>query len=252
MDRYEQLRQKLRNCETVTMANLMILQSPLLLRAFESADCVLVDKEHGIYNSETMIPLTMQCRTMGLPTVVRVEDAEYHLIAKAIDMGADGIMLPRTESVEQIRTAVEAMRFAPTGRTGCGGWALFQPGGESYEAFQRSRVLLPQIESQKGRLAMEAMLDAYGDEIDGFIIGPADYSILMGVPLQIDHPIMLEEYEKVYEVCRKYRKSCGMWQPDLEHIARDKRMGANIFWVSNDLSYLKAGFEALQDAARAE
>ena len=239
----------MKNRETVTMANLMLTTSPLMIRAFESADCVLLDKEHGVYGTEELIPLTMQCRAMGMPAIIRVEDAVYHLIAKAIDLGADGIMLPRAESADQVRTAVEAMYFAPVGRTGFGGWGILRE-GESFEEFDRSRILIVQIESPKGLAAMEDMIAACGDRIDAFVIGPNDYSIMMGVPRQLDHPVMLEEYRKFFEICSRHQISCGIFDPDLEHARRDKAMGANIFWISDDFSCMKAGFEALSEGVQ--
>ena len=226
------------------MANGMLTTSPLMLQAFAGADCVLLDKEHGLYGTEELVPMTMQLRHMGLPSIVRVEDAVYHLIAKAIDLGADGIMLPRTESVEQVKTAVEAIHLAPVGRTGFGGWGI-QREGETLEQMQHGRILLPQIESPKGLAVMEEMIAAYGEWIDGFIIGPNDYSIMMGVPRQLDHPVMLEEYRKFFAICKKHGKAGGIFDPDLAHAKRDREMGASIFWISDDFSCLKAGFDAL-------
>lgn len=250
MDKYAILKEKLTARQPVTMANIMLLQSPFLLRAFEGADCVLVDKEHGLYGSEEIVPLTNQCRMMGMPAIVRVEDSLYHLVAKAIDLGADGIMVPRTETVEQVKTVVEAMHFAPIGRTGFGGWGIMRE-GETFDEFQQGRILLLQIESPKGLAAMEDMIAVYGEYIDGFVIGPNDYSILMGLPRQIDHPVMLKEYEKFFAVCKKHGKSCGIYDPDLAHAARDHRMGANIFWLSDDLHCMKAGFDMLLDGIKA-
>ena len=244
MNRYQQLKEKLKNREKVTMANVMLETSPWMLRAFESADCILLDKEHGLFGTEELVPLTMQCRSMGMPSIIRVEDAVYHLIAKAIDLGADGIMLPRTETLQQVKLAVDAMHFAPAGRTGFGGWGILRE-GETFEEFQKGRILLVQIESPRGLAAMEDMLREYGDFIDGFVIGPNDYSIMMGVPRQLDHPVMMEEYRKFYEICGKYGKACGIFDPDLEHAVRDRRMGASIFWISDDFSCMKAGFDAL-------
>ena len=114
-DKYSALKQKLNDRETIAMANVMVLNSPLMLSAFDSADCILLDKEHGVFGTEELIPMTMQCRHLGIPSIVRVEDKKYHLIAKAIDLGADGIMLPRTESVAQVKEAVDAMHFRPSG-----------------------------------------------------------------------------------------------------------------------------------------
>ena len=249
MNRYEIMKEKCRKCEPVIMANVMLIKSPFLLSAFETADCIVIDKEHGLYGTEELVPLTRECRAMGIPSIVRVEDALYHLIAKSMDLGADGIMLPRTETVEQVKTAVEAMHFAPIGRTGFGGWGILRE-GETFEEFQKGRFLFPQIESPKGLAVMEDMIREYGEYIDGFIIGPNDYSIMMGVPRQLDHPVMLEEYRKFFAICKKYRKPCGIFDPDLQHARRDEEMGASIFWLSDDLACMKAGFEALVNAVR--
>ena len=244
MDKYTSLLQKLKDRQPVMMANIMVCHSPLLMGAFEQADCLLLDKEHGIFGSEELIPLTMQCRSLGLPTVVRVEEAQYHLVAKAIDMGADGIMVPRTETVEQVKTVVEAMHFYPKGRTGFGGFGLMRP-GEDIERFNRNRVLLLQIESHQGLEAMEDMIAAYGEFINGFMIGPNDYSIMMGTPLNHGSPAMLAEYKQFYDLCHRHRMSCGTFDPDREHIRRDADYGANVFWLSDDFNYMKSGFERL-------
>lgn len=250
MDKYTVLKEKLRQRQLVTMGNVMLLQSPFMLNAFLDADCILLDKEHGLYGTEELIPLTNQCRHIGLPAVIRVEDAQYHLIAKAIDIGADGIMLPRTETLKQLKTAVDAMHFAPVGRTGFGGWGLLRD-GETIDEFQQDRILIVQIESHQGLITMEDMISQYGQYIDAFVIGPNDYSIMMGIPRQLDHPVMLEEYRKFFDICKKHNKSCGIFDPDLEHAVQHHKMGANVFWLSDDFSCLKSGFNSLLNGLEA-
>ena len=86
---------------------------------------------------------------MGLPSIVRIQDAFYHLAAKPLDMGADGIMVPRTETVEQLKAVIDGLCFHPVGRKGNGGNLQFYP-GESIEHFNSTRILMPQIESPRG------------------------------------------------------------------------------------------------------
>lgn len=246
MDRYTQLKQALRERKKVTMANVMLTTSPFLMDCLADADCILLDKEHGLYGTEELVPLTMRCREKGVPSIIRVEDSVYHLIAKALDLGADGIMLPRTERVEQVKTAVDAIHFAPIGRTGCGGWGLFRE-EESFEEFQQGRIFLPQIESPEGLRNMPAMIDAYGDYIDGFIIGPNDYSIQLGYPRQVDHPRMVEEIQKVFDLCRDRGISCGCFAADPEHAHLYAEMGANVFWVGDDSTYMRLGMKYFLD-----
>lgn len=249
MDRYEMLKDKLKNREKVFMSNIMLTLSPFMMDALSDSDCILLDKEHGLYSSEELIPLTMRCREKHIPSIVRAEDSEYHLIAKAIDLGADGIMLPRTERVEQVKTAVEAMHFAPIGRTGCGGWGIFRE-GETFEQFQNGRVFMPQIESPEGTENISRMVEEYGEYIDAFIIGPNDYSIKLGVPRQLDHPLMLEHIQRVFDICASYGKSCGCFAADVEHAKLYERMGANVFWMGDDQSYFRNGWLSLMNAMK--
>ena len=95
-DRYESAKEKLGNREKLVIANLMNVTSPLMLAAFEKADCILLDKEHGVYGTEELIPMTMQARNMGIPTIVRVEDTVYHLIAKAMGQAMEEGMRAET------------------------------------------------------------------------------------------------------------------------------------------------------------
>ena len=99
---------------------MIMFKCPMILEAMncDELDYILFDAEHGVFDTQNVVELLQVCRLMGLPAFVRAQDSEYHLIAKAIDMGADGVMLPRTERLEQLRTAVDALLFYPEGRKG--------------------------------------------------------------------------------------------------------------------------------------
>jgi len=249
MNRYEELKEKLHGRKSVFMSNVMLMLSPFMIDALADSDCILLDKEHGLYGTEELVPFTMHCRDKQIPAMVRVEDSAYHLIAKAIDLGADGIMLPRTETVEQLQTAVEAMHFAPIGRTGFGGWGIMRE-DETFEQFQHGRILLPQIESPKGLENMPRMIEQYGEHIDAFIIGPNDYSIQLGIPRQLDHPMLLEHIQKVFDICAQYGKSCGCFAADSAHAKLYAQMGANVFWLGDDASYVRNGWQSLTRSLR--
>lgn len=241
---YESLKRKLTDRAPVTIANLMVLESPFLIDAFRDFDCVLLDKEHGIYGSEELIPLTMRCRSLGIPSIVRVEDSCYHLIAKAVDLGADGIMLPRVERMEQIKTAVEAMHFPPIGRTGFGGWGIYRD-GETYASFQNGRIFLVQIESPRGRELISQMTQEYGDYIDGFIVGPTDYSLALGIPREYDNPLLVSEIGRVFDICTRLGKSCGCFGIDGTHSRLYREMGANLFWFGDESTYIRMGCQSM-------
>ncbi len=248
MNKYEQLAKKFRNREKVIGTTMSAIKSPILLEAMNRADLdyVLFDAEHGIFDTQNVVELLQVCRLMGLPAFLRAQDSEYHLIAKAIDMGADGIMIPRTESLEQLKTAVDALLFYPAGRKGCGGHGQFRP-GEQYEDFAKTRFLLPQIESPKGIERLPQMLEEYGEYISAIMIGPYDLSVMVGTPRDIKSPEMMVAIQQIFDISNAYGKSCGIFC-DNEVLAQKYRdMGCNVLWLATDKDFFMRGFNLEMD-----
>lgn len=249
MNKYENLRRKFQDRRKITGTTMTMLSSPLLLEQMnrEELDFVLFDAEHGIFDTQNVVPLLQICRLMGLPSFIRAQDIEYHLIAKAIDMGADGIVTPRTETLEQLRTAVDALLFYPEGRKGCGGHGQLRP-GEAFEHFGKTRFLMPQIESPQGIDLLPKMLETYGRYISAVLIGPYDLSVMVGTPRKIDSPAMLEAIGKIFAICGEYDKSCGIFC-DNEILARKYRdMGCNVLWLATDKDFFLRGYQLEMDA----
>lgn len=243
MNKYDRLAERLKNREKVIGTTMLIFKTPIILEQmnFDELDYVLFDAEHGVYDTQNLVELLQVCRLMGLPAFVRAQDAEYHLIAKAIDMGADGIMLPRTESLEQLRTAVDALLFYPDGRKGCGGHAQFRH-GEAFADFKKTRFLMPQIESPKGIEMLPKMLEEYGEYISAVMIGPYDLSVMVGTPKDIKSDIMIESIQKIFDISNSYGKSCGIFCDDEVLAQKYRDMGCNVLWLSTDKDFYMRGY----------
>ena len=249
MTNYEALKNKFQNRETVIGTTMMMFNNTLILEKMNRADLdyILFDTEHGVYDAQNAVPVLQICRLLGKPSFVRVQDSEYHLAAKLIDMGADGLMIPRTETLEQLRVAIDALLFHPVGRKGMGGHGQFRA-GESFADFPKTRFLLPQIESPKGIENLPAMLETYGEYIDAIIVGPYDMSAMVGTPQNITSPIMMESIQKVFDICKKYGKSTGIFCDNEEKAALFRKMGANVLWVATDKDFFLRGFNQMIDA----
>ena len=243
MNRYEALSRKFQNCEPVLGTQMTVVESTLVLEAMDrdNLDFMLFDNEHGVYNNERLTNLLQVCRLMGLPSLVRVPDTEYGYIARAMNMGADGIMLPRVETPEQVKIGVEAMRYHPRGRAGCGGFLRFRR-GETIDEYQDSRYLLIQIESPEGMRNLPAMLETYGDEIASVIVGPFDLSIMLGKPGRVVAPEVQAAVREVFEICGKYHTSCGIYCADREKAKIYRDLGAQVLWFSMELDFLTRGY----------
>ncbi len=211
---------------------------PALYKA-NGLDFLVMDLEHGSFYPENIGDFTQMCHKEELPVIVRVQDCEYHCISKPIDMGADGVLIPRTESMEQVETAISSMRFYPYGKKGVGGRALLRAGEDIYD-INKNRLLFLQIESEKGVNLLDGILTKYGDQVAGLIIGPCDMAVSMGCGLDVNHPKMIESIRKTISICQKHKKSLGIFMDDDTVAERWHKEGMNIYWVGTELTMLGA------------
>ena len=77
------------------------------------AEYIIYDMEHTGLGLETLKAQVAHCRGLGVVPMARVPRSDYHFIARALDVGAKGIMVPMVESVAQAEAIAEATRYPP-------------------------------------------------------------------------------------------------------------------------------------------
>ena len=246
MNKFERLKDKLAKRDQILGTNITLIHSSPMLELMNEdyLDYVLFDMEHGIFNNENLVPLLQTCRLIGLPSFVRVPDCNYHHIARCMDLGADGIMLPRTETLEQVKLAVESMRFPPIGRKGRGGYRQIRD-GETTAEFQKSRHLLVQIESPTGIANLPAMLEEYGEHIAAVVVGPYDLSFTMGMEAQFERPEFRAAVKQIFDICIEHQKSVGIFCDNTMQAKRWRELGANFMWMCTDDQLILAGLRSI-------
>lgn len=154
------------------------------LMAVAGYDFVFIDTEHGLYDMETVGNLAQMALACGVCPLVRPSDLQYHLVARALDTGAQGVIIPRVQSAEEAARAVSYVKYPPLGRRGAGGEARFgfEKRGvrEGIEELNDETLVVLQIESSDGVENVEAIAATPG--VDVILIGPNDLSISLGVP----------------------------------------------------------------------
>jgi 2-keto-3-deoxy-L-rhamnonate aldolase RhmA len=179
------------------------------LAASAGAEFAILDMEHTGWGTETIRMLIATSRSTELVPVVRVPAAEYHFIARALDMGAMGVMVPMVESVEQARLLVRSAKYPPEGRRGAAFVIAHDDyvGGDLNEkvaSANREVLLIGQIETAQGVENVEAIAAVPG--LDVIWIGQADLSNSLGIPGQYEHPKFLAAVDRVVTACRKNGK----------------------------------------------
>lgn len=243
MNGVEKLKQKLENGERIYSTMLCEWNNTRLPEFYKGSgmDFILADLEHGAFYPESIGDFAQMCRISDIPLIARVQDCEYHCISKCIDMGCDGVLIPRTESFEQVETAIRSLRMYPYGKKGVGGRACMRP-GETIEEFNKNRLLFLQMESPQGIDLLDEMLEKYGEHVAGVIVGPSDLTSAMGFPT-FGGPKSEEYYDyirKVIRVSKAHGKSSGIFMGGDADIERWHKEGMNIYWVSTELGMLFA------------
>ena len=181
------------------------------------AEFVLFDMEHSGVTIETLKGQIAACRGIGLVPMVRVPALQYHFIARCLDMGAMGIMVPMVETAAQAREIVSATRYPPAGRRG----AAFNMAHDDYEpgsvpdkmAIANARTLvIALVETADGVAAVDDI--AAVDGIDVVWMGHFDLTNFMGIPGQFEHPDYLRAVDKIVQAAARHGKVAGMMAAD--------------------------------------
>src|SRR5262245_36334173 len=202
-------RERLSRGETVFGSGLQVYRSAEIPRVFAAAgfDYVFIDMEHGSFDLETVHDMISASTAAGITPIVRVAELAYSLVARLLDCGAQGIILPRVEDPKLLEEALSWMRFPPLGKRGYGVNATmvcYEPRTfpEIIEHLNRNTLSVVQFETQSAIDRADELLSLPGFDIA--MVGPADLSISLGVPGQFDHPLLISTVDKLIERCNHH------------------------------------------------
>ena len=235
-----------------TVAGAMIFEffSPGMSAILANAGCrfVLYDMEHTGLGFETLKWLFSSCRGLPIEPMVRVPRGEYAWLARALDLGARGVMIPMVESPAQAKAIVQACRYPPVGRRGAAfGFAqcdyLGGDVGEKIRRYNERTLVIAQIETERGLEQVEAI--AAVDGIDVLWVGHFDLSNFMGIPGQFDDPRFDAAMRKVAEVARRHGKAAGFMATDAAWISRAREMGYTMIAGGTDTGLLELALKRM-------
>jgi 2-keto-3-deoxy-L-rhamnonate aldolase RhmA len=219
------------------------------------AEFILYDMEHTGLGFETLKTQFALCRGLELVPMVRVPRGDYHFIARALDIGALGVMVPMVASRAEAEYHVSCTRYPPQGRRGAAfGFAHddYQGGdvGSKMAALHARTMLIAQIETEEGLRNVEAIAAVPG--VDALWIGQFDLTNFMGIPAQFGHPDYLAAVERVVAACSVHGKAVAILATDeawaREYAAKGFRLMA--FGIDQLLlqDALRRGLDVLRNA----
>jgi 2-dehydro-3-deoxyglucarate aldolase/4-hydroxy-2-oxoheptanedioate aldolase len=187
---------------------------------------------------ETIRMLMATSRAADLVPLVRPPMTDYHFIARALDMGAMGIVVPFIDTAEQAEHVVRCCKYPPLGRRG----AAFTVSHDDYEggdipqkmqSANDETLIVAQIESVRGLENVAKIAAVEG--VDVVWIGQFDLTASMGIPGQVLHPEFLTASQRILEACQKAGKAAGFGSLFLDHICQARDDGFRFLVYTADL-----------------
>lgn len=202
------LKQSLHNGETV-YGLLNSVPAPLLVEmlGYAGYDFVILDLEHVNTNPETLENMIRAAECAGLTALVRVPGMDAGAILRALDSGAQGIVVPHVQSRAEAEAAVSAGRYHPLGQRGISGGRTTGFGRldlpSYFERANAELLVAVMIEDRVGVENIDAIVSVPG--IDLVLEGAIDLSQSYGVPGQAQHPDVQAAILAVADACQKHR-----------------------------------------------
>ncbi|MEM7189139.1 MAG: aldolase/citrate lyase family protein [Pseudomonadota bacterium] len=228
-----------------------------IARAMKTAgfDWLFIDMEHNTMSLDDACNISVAAQAEGIAPIVRVPGTEHHHATRALDGGAQGIVVPHVDDVETAARMVSNVRYPPVGHRSLYGalpQARFEPHpvDQLMPALNASTFLVLMIESPEGVANADAI--AALDGVDALLIGTADLTAEMGIPGQVTHPDVVAAYETVIAACHKHGKHPGMggvYAPDVMKQYVD--MGMRLILAGSEFTFMMQGARAQSTAVRA-
>ena len=236
----QNLRQKLKKNEPiyglwVTLESASITEMAVAL----GLDWVVIDAEHGHLDWKDInshISAALRSETVVL---VRIAERSTILSKRALDIGADGIIIPWMEKVEEVEEAVRDCRYPPEGRRGIGGersTAWGQCLNEHANEANENVLIVPLIESIDAIPNVANMCKI--DGIDLFFFGPADFSSSAGFRGQWEGPGIAEQILQLKNTIKAAGKHCGVVSTSIQNLSERRDQGFQMLALGADTGLL--------------
>lgn len=227
------------------------LSSPYVTELLASVgyDWLLIDNEHAPNDVRSTLAQLQAVAPYPVQPVVRLVEGQVPLVKQHLDIGAQNLLIPMVETVEQAQLMVSAVRYPPRGIRGVGSALARASRWNQIDGYlqnaDRDICLMLQVESVAGLNNLEAI--AAVDGVDGVFFGPGDLSASMGLIGQQDHPQVVAAISAGIQAVKRAGKAPGMLSANPQRAKEYLAQGASFVAVGSDTTLLvRAAKELLQ------
>lgn len=220
--------------------------------ARSGVDWLCFDLQHGLMDYSDLLRLLPAVCGQPVTPLVRVAANQPDQIGKALDVGAEGVIVPMVNTVADAEKAVAACYYPPLGNRSCGPMRPAMVEGFEYLAQANEQIAcVPMIETQQGLDNVDAIAAVEG--VDGLFIGPMDLCYGLGIaPGDFANPRFADAVKAIAEACKRHGRAVGMFGYTPEMARGYLESGFNFASAGTDISFFRAGLNSGLAAALGE
>jgi 4-hydroxy-2-oxoheptanedioate aldolase len=218
----------------------MKLPSPQLVEILGLAglDFAIFDTEHGPLTFESVERLIQAAEVGKISPIVRVYENDAALIARALDLGARGVLVPHISTADDAARLADASRFHPEGSRGicryvrAAGFSSMDR-NEYFKKANEETLTVAMIEGTEGVSNLDSILEVPG--IDLVFVGPYDLSQALGVPGEVSNPIVTNAMSDIVKKAQARNIAVGTFADNPKTALRWVRAGVQFNAISTDV-----------------
>lgn len=170
-----------------------------------------VDLEHGNRSHDCLPDMARAALVNNCVLVSRVRSKSVIDCRRALDNGAQGVIVPMVQSYDEYMMLFDGCMWPPVGSRGVG-YCVSNGYGADFETYRveesTQALFIPMIESVEGIKNLPKMLAERRP--DAVFIGPYDLSASLGLTAQLNHPTVVDAIASVQEICETMGVASGI------------------------------------------
>lgn len=202
-------------------------------------DFLVVDMEHVPIEISDLAQLLRAIGCTPAEAVVRLAWNDQVLVKRAMDAGAQTLMLPFVQTAEEAREAASYMRYPPNGVRGVAAVHRASRFGKATDYLRRANDQAYTIVQLETPEAIERLTEiAAVDDVDALFVGPGDLSAAMGHIGNIAHPEVQALIAKAAKDCKAAGKPVGIVGPNPAMVGQFIEYGYSFAAMASDIAMM--------------
>ncbi len=237
------LKNKITNLTEIRGAMVFDFFSPGIPLILKNAGCefIIFDMEHGGLSFQQFKTLAAISNANKIFPLIRIPEISYNYVARALDLGAMGIMAPMINNSDQAIKIVRSSKYPPVGVRGAGfGFAhdnyINKNPLQYIKDANQKLINILQIESKLGLENVEKIASING--VDCLWVGHFDLTNFLGIPGDFKSPIYLEAINRIVKAAKSNKKSLGIMVNNKDELEMYSNLGFNMIAVGTEMSLL--------------